>query len=183
MLVLLLLGETTIATFLFGVLVIALIVTTRHADLSATYKLRAVRDDLINACVFAGVPTNNPWLEALYENVNSILLHSCLPGGQQRWPPAIAFGQFQASNPFGAKQLVPLPRNGEKCPTAIRALEPALRSALEDLSTHHLGLFLHVDAHSREQRRLQREKAKHLLEMINRQGGHVFLAEQEHISI
>lgn len=171
MLVILLLGEITIATFLFGVLVIALIIRIRHGDLSATHKLYAVRDDLISACVFAGVPRDNPWLETLYINVNSVLLHSNLLGGPRGWPLAVALGQVQASKFCDAKQLVPLPRNGEKCPTAILALEPALRNALEHLSVHHLGLFLQVNAHNREQRRLQREKAKHLLEMINGRDG------------
>jgi hypothetical protein len=166
MMVLLLLAEAALAVFLLGVLVIAVRVAMKHGDRSASYKLYAIRDDLINACVFEGVSRNDPWLEALYSNVNSVLLHSNLLGGPQGWPLAVAVGQCQANSRDFAKKLIPLPENVEKCPAPIRALQPALQSALEHLSCHHLGLHLQMNAHEREQKRIQREKAKHLLEMI-----------------
>jgi hypothetical protein len=52
MLVLILLGEIVLTIFLLGVLVIALAVTMRHGDPSATYQLYAIRDKLIDSSVF-----------------------------------------------------------------------------------------------------------------------------------
>jgi hypothetical protein len=167
MLAFLLATETGLAVFLFGVLLIALTITTRHGDRSASYGLYAVRDRLIGACVFEGVPRNNPWLETLYANVNNVLLHSNLLSGPKGWPLAVAVGQYQASRPGVATKLIPLPESDEGCPPAIRALQPELRSALEHLSSHHLGFYLQVNAHARAQRRAQREKARHLLRMMN----------------
>jgi hypothetical protein len=170
MLVLVLATEIVLAVFFFGILLIAVSVTTRHGDPSASYRLYAVRDKLISACVFEGVPRDNPWLETLYANVNSVLLHSNLLGGPKGWPLAVAVGQYQASRPRVARKLIPLPENDEDCPATIRALQPELRSALEHLSNHHMGFYLQVNAHARAQRRIQREKAKHLLRMMNERG-------------
>lgn len=164
---LILASEIVLAVFLLGVLLIAVSVTMRHGDPSATYKLYAVRDRLINASVFEGVPRNDPWLETLYTNVNSILLHSNLLGGPKGWPLAVVVGHYQATNPQSAKKLLPLPADNEECPAPIRAVNADLRSALTHLAYHHMGLYLQMNAHDKEQKRIQREKAKQLLEMIN----------------
>jgi hypothetical protein len=143
MLILLLAGASVLATFLFGGLVTAAGVTMKHRDSSATYKLDAVRDRLIRICVFDGVPRDNQWLEMLYSNVSTILIKD-------------------------ARKLTPLPES-EKCPPEICALQPDLREALEDILRHHTRLFLGNPC-ERRQKRLQREQAKSLFEMIERAG-------------
>lgn len=143
MMSLLLAGASVLAIFLFGGAVTAVGVTMKHRDSSATYKLDAVRDKLVGMCVFDGVARDNQWLEILYSNVSSILRKS-------------------------AHGLTPLPE-GEKCPPEICALQTDLRDALDDLLRHRTRLFLGT-SRERGQKRLQREQAKKLLEMIERAG-------------
>jgi hypothetical protein len=171
MLVLVLAPAAAVAIFLFGVLLITLAVTLRHGDPTATYKLYAVRDGLIEASAFKGVRRGDPWLESLYENVNSVLLHSNLVGGPGGWPLAVAVGHYQASHPSGRTRLRPLPSDANACPEAIRALGPDLRMALEHLARNHTGLWLQVNSREREQRRIQKEKARTLLAMIRADDG------------
>lgn len=166
MLVLVLLAEIVLAVFLMGVLLIAVLVTMNHGDPTATYQLYAIRDKLIDASVFGGIPRNNPWLEALYENVNSVLLHSNMLGGPERWSLAVAVGRYQASHPNSGKKLQPFPQDAEECPDEIRALVPELRNGLEHLARNHIGIYLQTNAQERWQRRIQREKAKNLLKMM-----------------
>lgn len=166
MLYLILILEIALAVFLLGVLGIAFAVTLRHGDPSATYALYAVRDKLIDACVFKGISRTNPWLDTLYENVNSVLLHSNMLSGPARWPFALAVGHYQASHPNAARRLKAFPHDPQRCPEPIRALIPEIRSALEHLSESHIGVILQMSAREREERRIQREKAKQLLQMM-----------------
>lgn len=165
-LVLVLLLEIPLFIFLVGVLVIAYGVRLRHEDSSAAYGLYAVRDKLIEAAVFGGVPRENPWLDSLYENVNCVLLHSNMLGGPPRWSLAVALGRYQAARPGAVKKLMPLPADAGQCPPAIRAIAPNLKMALEHLSRNHVGVMLQMTSHEREQRRIQRQKAKDLLQMM-----------------
>lgn len=166
--VIVLIASAALGVFLLGVLVIACSVTTRHGDPSACYKLHAVRDGLVDAVVFRGVPRNDPWLDSIYENVNNILVHSNLVAGPDGWPLAVAVGHYQAAYPNLRGALRPLPGSpSRECPAPVRALGSELRTALEHLVNHHFGIHLQMDARARERRRLQREKAKDLLEMIN----------------
>jgi hypothetical protein len=139
MLITILVAEIMLAIFLGGELIIVLAVTRRHGDPSATYKLYAVRDKLIAAVVFKGIDRDNPWLDALYENTNRVLLHS---------------------------KLQPFPTTSEECPAAIRELVPELRAALEHLVHNRRGIGIQMNAQKREQRRIQREAAKKLLQMM-----------------
>ncbi len=139
MLVTILIAEIMLAIFLGGELIIVLAVTRRHGDPSATHKLRVVLDKLIAAAVFKGIDRDNPWLDALYENTNRVLLPS---------------------------KLQPFPTTSEECPAAIRELVPELRAALEHLVRKHRGIGIQVNARKREQSRIQRETAKHLLRMM-----------------
>lgn len=172
MLYLIFAAALALTAFLLGVLGIAMAVTLRHGDPTATYGLYAVRDKLIDACVFKGISRSNPWLDTLYENVNSVLLHSNMLGGPARWSFALAVGQYQASHPRRARRLKPLPRDIGRCPEPIRALIPEIRSALERLSRRHIGLMLQMSAREREERRIQRHKAKQLLQMMGEHGHH-----------
>lgn len=166
MLTLVLSVEVALLLFLVGVFFIAKVVTWRHGDSTATYQLYAVRDKLIEACVFKDVSRDDPWLDALYENVNTVLLHSNMLGGPPHWSLAVALGRYQAAHPGARKALIPLPVDQEKCPEAISAIAPALKKALEHLSVNHMGLMLQMSAHEREQRRIQRQKARALLQMM-----------------
>lgn len=119
-----------------------------------------------DGCVFEGVARDNPWLDTLYENVNSILLHSNMLGAPTRWSFALAVGHFQASHPKSGRRLRALPCDPARCPGAIRALVPEMRVALEHLSKSHIGVMLQMDAREREERRIQRTKARLLLKMM-----------------
>jgi hypothetical protein len=166
MLVTILVAEIMLAIFLGGELIIVLAVTMRHGDPSATYKLYAVRDKLIEAAVFKGVERENPWLDALYENTNRVLLHSNLLGGPRGWSLAAAVGHYRANHPNTGKELQPFPASPEECPDAIRELAPELRAALEYLVCNHRGIGIQMNAQEREQRRIQRETARKLLQMM-----------------
>jgi hypothetical protein len=163
MLILILAAELVVAVLLAGVLLIAIRLTMRHGDPRATYELCAVRDKLIGACVFKGVSRDDPWLETLYQNVNSVLLHSHLPGGLQGGALASAAGQCERGS---MQSLIPLPDN-ETCPAAICELHHDLQNALEHLSRIHLRSYLQMSSRERAEKRIQREKAKHLLEMVH----------------
>lgn len=166
MLVLILLIEIALFIFLIGVFVIVNAVTLRHGDPSAAHQLYTVRDRLIAACVFEGVSRDNPWLDTLYENVNSVLLHSNMLGGPPHWSLAVAVGRYQAAHPSQHKKLIPFPADEQKCPKEIRVIAADLRTALEHLSKNHMGVMLQMSARERDQRRIQCQKAKDLLQMM-----------------
>ena len=151
--------------FLFGLLIIAAIVTTKHRDPSASYKLYAVRDKLIGTVVFNEVSRDDPWLDALYENVNSVLVHSRLLSGPDKWPIAVEVGKYQAKFPKSGKSLRSLPESTD-CPEPVAELSDDLRDALNHLLQNHMGILLQLDARKREERRIQKEKAKKLLNMM-----------------
>jgi hypothetical protein len=167
MLVATLVAEMMLAIFLAGVLIIVLVITRRHGDPSATYKLYAVRDKLIHLVVFNGIDRENPWLDALFENTNRVLLHSNLlldrPGG---WSLVAAGGHHQANHPNTRRKLQPFPTSSDECPVWIRELVPELRAALEQLARNDLVTRLLMNAQEREQRRMQRETARKLLQMM-----------------
>ena len=87
----------TMLVFLVGVLVIAKVVAVRHADQAASYDLFAVRDRLVGAVVFDGVPRDDAWLQGLYTSVNAILTGSNLIAGPGRgWTRAHFVGRALA---------------------------------------------------------------------------------------
>lgn len=166
MLVIILIAEIMLAILLGGQYIIVLAVTRRHGDPSATYKLNAVRDKLIEAAVFKGIERDNPWLDALYTNTNRVLLHSNLLGGPSGGSRATPVGHYRANHPNTGKELQPFPTSSEECPDAIRELVPELRAALEHLVRNRRGIGLQMNAQEREQKRLQRETAEKLLQMM-----------------
>lgn len=171
MLFAILLVELAMVVYMAGLLIVALGVTTRHGDPSATYRLYAIRDRLIASVVFNGVERENPWLVALYENINRVLQHSNLLGGPIGWSRAAAAGHSQAT-PVGRATLQPFPSDSETCPQQLQALTPELRSALEHLLRNHLGFGIYLTAQDRMRRRAQRENAKALLRMMTRNALH-----------
>lgn len=177
MLLAILLVELTMVVYMAGLLIVAIGVTTRHGDPSATYRLYAIRDQLIASVAFKGVDRENPWLVALYENVNRVLLHSNLLGGPTGWSRAAAAGHSQAT-PTRRATLHPFPRGPEECPEQLRALTPEICAALEHLLHNHLGFGIYMSAQEKAQRRIQQENAKTLLRMMTkdiRQGEHAHL--------
>ena len=166
MLVLILFLEVQLLAFPVGALVIAYVVTLRHGDPSVIYQLYAVRDRLIEAVVFEGVPREDPWLDAVYENVNRVLLRSNMLGGPPDWLLAVAVGRYQAAHPGALKTLIPLPTEAEQCPPAVRSIASDLKMALEHLSRNHMGVMLQMTSREREQRRTQPQKARDLLQMM-----------------
>lgn len=165
MLFAILLIELAMVVYMAGLLVVAIGVTTRHGDPSATYRLYSIRDQLIAAVVFKGVDRDNPWLIALYENVNRVLLHSNLLGGPAGWSRAASAGP-SSGNPAG-RSLQPFPPDSETCPEQLRALTPELRAALEHLLRNHLGFGIYLSAQEKMLRRTQRESAKALLRLMS----------------
>jgi len=175
MLFAILLVELAMVVYMAGLLIVAIGVTARHGDPSATYRLYSIRDQLIAAVVFNGVDRENPWLVALYENVNRVLLHSNLLGGPSGWSRAAEVGHSRGNSP-GKSTLQPFPPDSEACPEQLRALTPELRAALEHLLRNHLGFGIYLSAREKIRRRSQQESAKALLRMMSSdalQGEHV----------
>jgi hypothetical protein len=166
MLITILMVEALLVIYLAGVLIVAIGVTMRHGDPSAMYRLYAIRDELIDLVVFKGVDRENPWLDALYENVNRVLLHSNLLGGPTGWSRAAGAGHLEADDTVARTTLHPFPTDSEECPEVIRALAPELRAALECLLRNHLGIGIQMNAQERKRRRIQREDAQNLLLMM-----------------
>src|SRR5579862_6372992 len=103
MLIAVLLFEIGAVIYTAGLLIVAIGVTMRHGDPNATYRLYAIRDRLIESVVFKGVDRENPWLVALYENVNCVLLHSNLLGGPTGWSLAAAITYPQGNSVHGTE--------------------------------------------------------------------------------
>ena len=140
-LILILAAELAFGIFLCGMLLIALVLRMLHRHPSASYELCSTRGKLIDTCIFEGVPRGNPWLETLYTNLNRVLL-------------------------YPEQNLIPLP--DDEPPAAIGALQPSLRNALQRFSRRRLGSYLQRDTREKQPTRLQREKARQLLEMLYR---------------
>jgi hypothetical protein len=161
-----LLVEMMLAIYLAGAFIVAISVTMRHGDPTATYRLYAIRDSLIDLAVFKGVDRENPWFGVLYENVNRVLLHSNLLSGPDGWSRAALAARVDFNHSIAKPTLQPFPISSEDCPEEIRALVPELRAALEHLLRNHLGVGIQMNAQERKQRRIQRENAETLLQMM-----------------
>jgi hypothetical protein len=165
MLIVFLLVEIGAVIFTAGLLAIAVSVTMRHGDPTATFELDAIRDRLIDSVVFQGVDREDPWFVALYENVNRVLLQTKLMVGPTGWPRAAASRQSRV-NSMDRTEVQPLPSSLETCPEPIRAITPELRAALEHLLRNHAGIGIYMTAQERRRRRLQQETAETLLRMM-----------------
>lgn len=156
---------SVVLIFLIGAWLIAFIITERHGDTSASYPLFAVRDKIIDAVVFGGVARDNPYIEAMYENVNSILFHSNLVAGPERWDLAAEVGRHLEKHPEDVKDLRPWPKGGDPSQPLVPVMHE-LCQALDYLLTNHTGIVVQMHEASRLQRRLQKEKAKKLRDMV-----------------
>ena len=153
-----------IVVFLFGILLIAVTIDAIYSDASASYKLYAVRDRLVGTVVFENISRQDPWFESLYQNVNTILWHSNFLAGPGRWPVAREMGQYLAAHPDEATELPDLPN--DLPPDALALVLNELDEALRHLLKNHRGILAQGSAHRREQRRIQRAKAKQLWKKV-----------------
>ena len=140
MIAVILLTEILLVISMAGLLIVAIGLAMRHGDPSAIYRLYAIRDQLVASVVFKGVDRENPWLVALYENVNRVLRDS--------------------------PELRPLPADHENYPETLRTLLPELRVALELLGRKQRGIGIFQSAQEKYRRRIQRKNASVLLQTI-----------------
>jgi len=166
---LLIFGLIVLCVFFIGVFVMAVIINTKYGDDSASYKLFAIRDRLIHAVVFQGVSRDDPWLDTLYDNVNSLLVHSNLLAGPSNWRLAREVGKHFANYPDAGKRLKEPPK--APIPNELRPILDDLDKALCELLENHIGIIFQLSAHRREQRRIQREKARQFRCMVGPSGG------------
>ena len=124
-----------------------------------------VRDSLIDAVVFKGVPRDDPYFEATYDNVCSILVHSNLLSGPDRWDLAERVGEYLANHPNKVRSLHPWPTEGMP-PEHLLPVMKELSDALDYLLTRHIGFVVQMHASLRQQRKLQKEKANTLKDMV-----------------
>ncbi len=158
---LLLFGLGLLAVFLFGVLIIAFAIRTRYGDQIASYPLYAVRDEIVDAVVFKGVPRNDPWVESLYEGLNAVLHNSHVVAGPERWPLATKIGTFLGSHPEAGVPFPDFPRH-QPPPKALEPVIAQLLRALRDFLGQHQGMRLQLNAANKQRARVQRERARRL---------------------
>lgn len=162
---LLIFGLSVIAVFLFVVWIVAIHITMARGDDTATYKLYAVRDQLVGAVVFGGVERDDPWFDALYENVNRILTLSHFLAGPSKWRVANKMGTLAAQKPTNNKTIKMLPPYAP--PAAIAPILEVTDDALRHLIRNHFGTQVLLNAHQRELWRQKRERARELQKMVH----------------
>jgi len=165
---LLIFGLVVIGALLAGVLLIAHLLSVKYGDDSASYRLFAIRDRLVATVVFDGVDRDDPWFDALYENVNSILIHSNLLSGPSNWPVAEWVGRHLAKHPHEAKKLRHVPTF--EPPADLQPVIVDINNALDELRCNHIGIITQFSAHRRELARIQRDKAKEFQSMFRASG-------------
>ncbi len=152
------------ALLMFGLLIEAGIFRALHDDAPAAYKLFAVRDKLIRLVIEQKIGRREPHLDALYHNVNVLLIGCRLLSGPDGWMLAETHGKRLAHRADQKEQLARLPR--EAPPEVLDSVVDELREALEYVVAHHFGLFLLLDERRRELTRIQKARAKELLQMM-----------------
>ena len=157
-----------LAIFLFITLVMVFFVTQSYSDFSALYKIYAVRDRLIHSVVFEGVDRNDDFFDALYSNVNDLLSASRAISGAKAWPKAIVAGKNLAGHKSKPTSTNPFIPENETPPAVLVPVIRELDTALKYMLMNHFGFHLLFSAKTREQRKLQRQKAKDLRNMISK---------------
>lgn len=153
-----------LVAFLAGLLIIALTIKVKYGDHSACHELFAVRDKLIEANVFKGVPRDDPWLDTLYTGVNNLLRGSKLMAGPgEGWDTAARAGRHFANKPPKTGRFV-LPSGTPSGP--MKAIIDDLQHALAVHRRHHMGWAIFRSAHEREVLKIRRKMARELEESI-----------------
>lgn len=171
---LLLYGLAVLTVFLFAVWVQAIVITDKHRDTTATYPLFAVRDSLVRAVVFEGVARDDPWLNALYEQVNMILAGSHVVSGPGNgWSHAAALGRKlgQAASDF--EEPSPLP-HGHPIPAPVAKILPEIDRSLTQLIRQHRGLQILINEERRTRNKERRRLAKNFKASLPSPGTHGF---------
>lgn len=158
---LLLFGLGLLAVFLLGVLIIALAIKAKYGDQIASYPLYAVRDEIIDAVVFKGVPRDDPWVESLYAGLNTVLHNSHVVAGPRRWSLATKIGTYLGSHPEAGVRFPDFPRH-QPPPKALEPVITRLLKALRQFVSQHQGMRLQLNAATQQRARIQREKARRL---------------------
>jgi hypothetical protein len=152
------------AVVMGGLLLEVCILRAIHGDLPSTYKLFALRDQLIRLVVEGKVDRHEPHFDVLYRNV-SILLEGCRHlSGPAGWRAAEVAGRRLAVYASDEAALSEMPRG--VMPEALEPVLNELRAALVHVADNHLGLFLMMDARRREVARMHQERARQLLKMM-----------------
>jgi hypothetical protein len=149
--------------FMVGLLIEAGIFYFRHVDPACTYKLFAVRDKIIRLNVEGKIQRNDPFFDAVYQNVTTLLRCSRIISGPEGWHLATMIGHHLAHRPQDAVSLQPMPKS---VPEEMKPVIDELRTALQFLVSNHFGILLQMDANKREQSRMQKLQARKLLEQI-----------------
>jgi hypothetical protein len=163
------LAAMLVMSFMVGLLIEATIFYFRHVDPACTYKLFAVRDKIIRLSVDGKIQRSDPFFDAVYQNVTTLLRCSRIISGPRGWHLATAIGQHLAHYPQDAVSLQPMPKY---VPEEMKPVIDELRTALQFLVSNHFGIFLQMDASKRESARMQKEQARKLLAQIPNQPCH-----------
>jgi len=156
-----------LAIFLGVTLVMVSFLTRSYGDASALYKLYAVRDKLVGSVVFDGVERDGKFFDALYNNVNSLVAASKCLSGAEAWPIAAKAGKHLASRKCDASECDPLIPD-DAMPEKLAPIIDDLNTALGYMLENHMGICILFSSKAREQRKIQKAKARHLQEMLTR---------------
>ena len=147
------------AVFLLGHLILAVIIYLKHCDPNATYGLYAIRDRIIGASVFDGVPRNDPWLVPLYDGVNAVLrVSNIFAGPGEGWAIAKETGKWLAVRSESTDTDSVFPSTPPLEP--LMPIVEDLMGALDHLINQHGGWVLLRVARTKEKLRIQKVKAK-----------------------
>jgi hypothetical protein len=152
------------AALMAGLFVEACAFKAFHDDPPSTYKLFAVRDKLVRLVVEGKIARREPHFDALYKNIN-IMLRGCRRlSGPDGWERAEADGRHLARHPHDHAEMVRMPDT--PVPPVLDEVSDELRYSLEHLINHHFGIFIVLDERRREQKRMQKERAKEFLKAM-----------------
>lgn len=165
------------AALTIGLFVEAWIFSAMHSDLPSTYRLFAVRDKLMRLVIDGKLDRHEPHLDALYKNMNILLKGSRHLGGPDGWQRAEAVGIHLARRPCGLAKMVDVPK--DPAPPELEEVSNELSAALEHLLRNHWGIAVVLGERRRELERIQRERARLLLQMMQR--SHNFRADGAYV--
>jgi hypothetical protein len=148
-----------LALFMLILLIEAAVFKMNNADLPCSYRLYAVRDKLIRLNVEGKIARDDPYFNALYENVNMLLRCSREISGPDGWPRAAAIGQHLAHRPQdGIRARFP-----QHVPEPLSEVSNEVREALQHLVSNHFGIFIQMDTTRRVRAKIQKARAKEVL--------------------
>ncbi len=163
---LLILILSVMVVFLVGAWLLVKLLVDMYGDSTASYGLFAVRDRLIRAVVFDGVDRDDPYFSELYRSVNDVLMHSNLISGPAGWCVAPKVGEYLVANPKEGRPIYSLLKGGVPPQPLIKVLDE-MYDALTHMLDNHNGFMLQVSGQRRAERRMQKEEAKRLRDMVD----------------